>query len=179
MRNLIFLINEIFKDSDNSLKIKDDNTDLPLKTLEHSGIQYSGYRQHLAELEKHNNHIKNIFHHNKNEHKDLTGHLHHVEWDNFDNVGDKESAVKRIKYLSTAAQMHNHYIQNHTKHGDIVYGHPNVGKNDSRSRIYKKFGFSDKNKYGMQFAKVVEHPQNHPEERKRGKKELTPIDPHY
>lgn len=117
-------------------------------------------------------------------HDDHSGVTHDVSWDK---ISDNKSKV-----LSHALALHHNYVENHTKPGDVVTNIPLGNKKDSgvdtkhnkREEIYrKKAGFSERNAddnagshRGRQFGIVRQHPVDHPDESKRGKNYLEPID---
>lgn len=131
-------------------------------------------------------------HEKEKHHPDHSGINHDVSWSANHNNPDSMSDHDKKKTLSHALALHQKYIDNHTSVGDVVTNTPiknkeNSGKNtqhNKREHIYsKKAGFATpKNKNipdyheNRQFGIVRQHADDHPEEHKRGKKYLEPLD---
>lgn len=117
-------------------------------------------------------------------HKDYSGVSHTVLWKGHKS-SEAMSPKERKDTLHDAMHLHNHYIQHHTEVGDRVSNQPlsddeNSGVKKSgnkRSRIYKAGGFGDMDYDKVQHGIIKQHPDNHPEEEKRGKKYLHPLSP--
>jgi hypothetical protein len=94
--------------------------------------------------------------------------------------GNSSSITDKKNTLHDAAHLHNHYIQNNTDIGDVVRSDtmPDAdGEGNKRARIYGKMaGFGGLNKAGEQYGIVKKHADDHPEEHKRGKKYLHPLE---
>ena len=114
-----------------------------------------------------------------------SGTSHTVAWDTSHRNGTKE---ENNQMLHDALHSHRHYIENKTNVGDVVKNTPTKSKDgdDKRARIYKKVGgFGSAKKHDdkdagisdrVQHGIVRQHPDDHPDEEKRGKKYLHPLE---
>jgi hypothetical protein len=115
--------------------------------------------------------------------------LHSVSWvANKPKTGRVEDRRDEMSSLHDALHLHHHFIKNGTRVGDIVRNNPaqdskSSGNDDygnkvygnKRAGLYKKVGgFGDVNHQGEQYGIVQQHPDDHPEESKRGQKYLQP-----
>jgi hypothetical protein len=171
MRILVQTLTELF-DSPPSTKIK-DNGNL------YGGTGHSlttGHVEYGGNIESEKKHKY---------HPDYSGTTHTVAWD----TNKKDGNTKEKHQIFTdALHTHKHYIQHKTNVGDIVKNIPTKSDDgeDKRARIYKKVagfgsaakhddttaGHGDREQHGI----VKQHPDNHPDEDKRGKKYLHPLD---
>jgi hypothetical protein len=105
----------------------------------------------------------------------FSGVHHKVEWTN---KNHHNSPKDKIKKLIDAGHLHQHYIHHNTKVGDVVTNYPlkSEGDKPKRGNIYKRFGFGATNDDNKQHGIVKQHPDDHPDEDKRGKKYLHPLE---
>lgn len=107
-------------------------------------------------------------------HPDYSGITHKVSWDNNTEL---DNPRERIRAVYQAKDAHNRYVNNNTEVGDVVRNIPAHG-NPKLAKLYQKAGFSTPNRNNVQHAIVKQHPDDHPDESKRGQKYLHPLEHH-
>lgn len=164
MRTLLKSINELF----------DAKPTKPTKETEEGHLKTG----HITYMSMKNAEEKHKYH------PDYSGTTHDVGWNTEKREGTKQ---EKTDMLHDALHTHRHFIQHKTNVGDVVINTPDksVGGSDKRARIYKKaagFGAAatenDDNaniQQRVQHGIVRQYPEDHPDEDKRGKKYLHPL----
>lgn len=130
-------------------------------------------REHT--LETHNT-IYRIEHKKDNPsslHPEHNGNIHTVDWDS---KGYADTNAQKIKTISDAKNLHNHALQTKFTTGDVIKNIP-AKNNEKLKSLYKKAGFgSNSVRWNAMLAIVKKHPDDHEDEKKRGKNYLHPLE---
>lgn len=113
-------------------------------------------------------------------HPEHNGKIHTVNWGSNYHITHNGTPKEKLKAIMDVPIAHHEYLQKNSKVGDVIHNSPTPDKDNekknTRSAIYKKLGgFGSTNKHNDQYAIVRQHPEDHPDEDKRGKKYLHPL----
>ena len=127
---------------------------------------------------------KKEWHDDNQYHPGANGVVHEVSW-HTNRPKNTMNNTERKNSLHDAMHLHNHFIKHEAEVGDVIKNTPandNIDKKttgNQRSRIYSKMaGFGERNDDNVQYGIIKQHPDNHPDESKRGQKYSHPLEHH-